>query len=315
MKIRTLALAILLAVLPCSAQIDYNTQVRNKSIKAGSASSSLLWISITDPSLAVATVKHIQSKATAGYTVTTDTAVTSGNLLILSYGSAGWVDYTNSNGTITDSFGTVFTRAVNTPYGISIFTGVANGSGIDTITITNVTGDDHIATIVSEFSGVSNVVDSWANVPVNGGLGDLTTTSIGDLIYTSERDRNYVGLPSNFSPAAFAGSLHDGIYTSAWSTWYASNSIGVATVTHGIDGCCGATGIAAIAMKAKSIGVGSNGDFAINTTTNKLFGPKVGGVWPTTGVQLGTVGFSGTKTAGSCVLTVLNGVITDISGC
>ena len=61
---------------------------------------------------------------------------------------------------------------------------------------------------------------------------------------------------------------------------------------------------------------GTNGDFYINTTTNTLFGPKAGGVWPA-GVSLvgpagatGATGANGTNgTNGADGKTVLNGVV------
>ena len=46
---------------------------------------------------------------------------------------------------------------------------------------------------------------------------------------------------------------------------------------------------------APSAGTGVDGDFYIDTTTNTIYGPKAGGVWPATGVSLiGAPGATGT---------------------
>lgn len=42
-------------------------------------------------------------------------------------------------------------------------------------------------------------------------------------------------------------------------------------------------------------GIGKNGDFYINTSTNKIFGPKVSGVWPVGKSIVGPQGIQGPK--------------------
>lgn len=54
--------------------------------------------------------------------------------------------------------------------------------------------------------------------------------------------------------------------------------------TSGVDGKTVLNGVS-----DPSSGTGNNGDFYINTTTNKLFGPKAGGSWPA-GIVLGAAG-------------------------
>ena len=66
---------------------------------------------------------------------------------------------------------------------------------------------------------------------------------------------------------------------------------------------------------APAAGVGTNGDFYIDTTESKIYGPKAGGAWPA-GVSLkGAQGSQGTPgTNGTNGKTVLNGTVAPVSG-
>ena len=82
----------------------------------------------------------------------------------------------------------------------------------------------------------------------------------------------------------------------------------------GIQGPTGSTGPAGAAVlngtSNPTSGVGNNGDFYINTTTNFIWGPKSGGAWPGSGVSL--VGPTGST--GAAGNTVLNGTAVPAGG-
>jgi hypothetical protein len=62
----------------------------------------------------------------------------------------------------------------------------------------------------------------------------------------------------------------------------------------GLQGNAGTNGTAVLnGINAPSSSTGSNGDFYINTTTNMLYGPKAGGVWPTATSLVGPQGIQG----------------------
>lgn len=62
----------------------------------------------------------------------------------------------------------------------------------------------------------------------------------------------------------------------------------------GLQGNAGTNGTAVLnGINAPSSSTGSNGDFYINTTTNMLYGPKAGGVWPTGTSLVGPQGIQG----------------------
>jgi hypothetical protein len=62
-------------------------------------------------------------------------------------------------------------------------------------------------------------------------------------------------------------------------------------------------------------GIGVNGEFYINTSSNKIFGPKTSGAWPTGIPLVGPAGVAGTNgTNGTNGLNVLNGTSDPTSG-
>lgn len=92
----------------------------------------------------------------------------------------------------------------------------------------------------------------------------------------------------------------------------------------GVQGAAGADGRTVIAGKAVLNGAvdptatdGADGDFYINTSTNMLFGPKAGGVWPVSGINMvgpagpqgpqGPAGSTNANAITSGVLAVTNG--------
>ncbi len=78
--------------------------------------------------------------------------------------------------------------------------------------------------------------------------------------------------------------------------------------TNGLNGAAGADGKTVLnGTSAPGSGIGTDGDFYINTATNTLYGPKAGGSWPT-GVSLvgpqGTAGTNGTNGTNGSVSSV-----------
>ena len=65
----------------------------------------------------------------------------------------------------------------------------------------------------------------------------------------------------------------------------------------GVNGTNGSAVLSGLSSPASSLG--ANGDFYINTSTNTLFGPKSGGVWPSGVSLVGPVGPQGILTPGS----------------
>ena len=82
-----------------------------------------------------------------------------------------------------------------------------------------------------------------------------------------------------------------------------SGGSGGGTGNRGPTGPKGVTGASVLSGNgAPSSTVGNNGDFYIDLTTYKIYGPKAGGVWPTTGTNM--IGAKGvTGAAGSSVLS------------
>lgn len=82
----------------------------------------------------------------------------------------------------------------------------------------------------------------------------------------------------------------------------------------GVPGTPGAAGSKILGLTVDPVAAdGANGDYAFNTTTKTLWGPKAGGAWPATGVSLvGAPGVNGTKfIAGPGAPTAADGVIGD----
>jgi hypothetical protein len=77
----------------------------------------------------------------------------------------------------------------------------------------------------------------------------------------------------------------------------------------GATGAAGPSGTSILYGGSNPVaGVGNNGDFYINTLTNTLWGPKVGGAWPVSGVSL--IGPAGTAGAAGSSATVSVGTVT-----
>jgi len=85
--------------------------------------------------------------------------------------------------------------------------------------------------------------------------------------------------------------------------WPAGTSLVGPAGTNGADGTDGTDGNTILYGTAAPTTEGNNGDFYIRTTTNFIYGPKAGGVWPSGTSLVGAAGTNGTNgTNGNTVL-------------
>ena len=102
-------------------------------------------------------------------------------------------------------------------------------------------------------------------------------------------------------PAGSTGAMGAAGATGATGPSGATGATGT-TGPQGVTGTAGQTVVAGNAALSGAtdpgVGIGVDGDFYINTTTNTLWGPRAGGVWPAAGVSLigpqGAQGLQGT---------------------
>ena len=157
--------------------------------------------------------------------------------------------------------------------------------------------------LVGAFSGdITGTQNQSVVAQIQGIPVDLTTTRP-----TSGQGLIFNG--TKFVPSSVLGPKGD---TGATGNTGATGATGAAGATGaigaqgpqgvtGVTGVTGATG--AVGSDGRSllsgasdpvVGVGANGDFYLNTSTNTLWGPKAAGAWPTTGVSaVGTQGLKG----------------------
>jgi hypothetical protein len=135
------------------------------------------------------------------------------------------------------------------------------------------------------------------------GLNCVPSIQMWDLLFASKADAKlFVGTPAAGSAYLFqlVNPFTDANTSATFSA--ATGTGGAFTAMSNVDG---PSPIGVLAT-----GAGDTAGLLISTTTGPL------NLNPTAGLQVnGVSGFSGTKTAGSCVLTITKGIITSVSGC
>lgn len=255
-------------------------------VAAVSGGGSTILTGTTDPwaSGTPATVANAQSKVALGLSATTTSNVTAGNLLVV---AAGWAAGSAGSPVCTDTLGTSYTlRGIQLHDDgavLAVFSGIAPSTGGCTVTVSSTSGTSFSQTAISEFSGAQDVIDVSAFSKGNGTTqtATLTTTVSKTLLYAAiEGDHNTdtYSAASGYTRDNFINGS-DAIAT-AWKQHSSSGSI-----SGGFTGGLNFYALGFIAFWPFITGTpGSDGDFYINTTTKKMYGPKTSGSWPTTSI-------------------------------
>jgi hypothetical protein len=144
----------------------------------------------------------------------------------------------------------------------------------------------------------NGTISPTAGIGVDGDFYFNTATS---MIYGPKVSGNWPtgvsligaqGIPGNtlrngtIAPTAGVGNDGDFYLNTATSTMYGPKAVGAWPSGFSIQGIQGNPGNTVLnGTIAPTTGIGNNGDFYINTTTNALYGPKTSGSW-STGVSL-----------------------------
>lgn len=224
----------------------------------------------------------VQGKSASGKVVTTNSSVTAGNLLVVhtsceNSGSVG--------STPTDNLLTPYTLISSIPTGASqcigaVYAGIAPTSGICTVTGTQ--GNSFPRTSVGEYKNAINTVDS-SNQATSSSSLSVTISNANSLV---------LGIMAGFSSSATftAGTNFTANFTAngSDSTFYESaltSTLGSFTVSCTISaGLTGSIFFGIVFRPATIVPtVGQDGDFYIDTTNKKLYGPRTSGTYPLIG--------------------------------
>jgi collagen type VII alpha len=200
---------------------------------------------------------------------------------------------------------------------IGTVTSYSPATGVMNVTVTSVTGGGSYTgwsvnlngapgpagpagiTGATGATGGTGIVGATGATGVTGPTGVGTTGSIGATGATGTTGLSILNGPGN--PAAgigVPGEFYINITTNTiWgpktATWPGA---GVSLVgPAGTTGSTGSTGASVLnGTSNPTPGIGNNGDFFINTTTNMIFGPKAAGAWPGPGTSMtGPMGATG----------------------
>lgn len=223
------------------------------------------------------TPSFVQGKNSSGLTVVTTSSVTAGNLLVVftqTETSAG-------QGTVpTDSIGTSYSLISQIATGGSqvfgtVYAGIAQLSGI--VTVTGHQSATFARTSIGEYKNVNATVD-------NSNSG----TAINTLNVTiSELNSLVVGIVGDFSSSSTftAGSNFTSDFSAngSDSTFYehaVTSSIGTfASAYTSTHGTAGNIFFGIVFHPTGVVSPGNDGDFYIDTTNKKLYGPRTSGVY------------------------------------
>ncbi|MFN0254975.1 hypothetical protein E6A44_005285, partial [Pedobacter ureilyticus] len=174
-------------------------------------------------------------------------------------------------------------------------------------------------TIVTNDSGTwvyNPATDTWTNINGpkgdKGDKGDPGVVGVQGMPGTSGAP----GTPGSGTPGAPGAGIT--IVTNDSGTWVYNPATDTWTNINGPAGPAGAQGPAGTNGKtiltgtgAPGAGVGTDGDYYMDPTTNIIYGPKVGGAWPATGTSLvGPAGEQGPQgpTGTTAAVTADNGL-------
>ncbi len=150
----------------------------------------------------------VQASSANAVSVSTGSAVTTGNVLVV---AASW-EAAAATPTCTDTLGTEYSLIVNRiseeENNLAMFVGQATASGPCTVTITGAS-TSYVETSVCEFSGCTATVDAYNSAIGNASAPapiSLTTTTNGDLIVLAvygNHDSTSFGAGAGFTLASF----------------------------------------------------------------------------------------------------------------
>ena len=192
---------------------------------------------------------------------------------------------------------------------------ILNGTGAPATSLGK-NGDFYIDTAANKLYG-PKTSDAWSSVAVSlvgpagstgvvsygGGTNGLNGTNGKTILNGTGAPSATIGVDGDFYIDTASTTLY-GPKTSG--TWAAGVSLIGATGAAGVAGSAGTAGAAGVAGKdgksllngsgAPTAAIGNDGDFYIDTTANKIYGPKTSGAWSTGVSLIGSVGSSTTST-------------------
>jgi hypothetical protein len=181
-------------------------------------------------------------------------------------------------------------QGIQGPIGLTGATGPIGPQGIQGIAGTNGAAVLNGTTAPSTLIGVNGdfYINTSTNTlygPKSGGAWPIGTSLIGATGLTgatgSQGVQGPIGLTGATGPQGIQGPI---------GLTGATGPVG----PQGIQGVAGTNGAAVLnGTTAPTTVIGVNGDFFINTTTNTLYGPKAGGIWPTGTSLIGATGLTG----------------------
>jgi hypothetical protein len=260
----------------------------------GGGGGSTLLVGTTDPwaSGTPATIAHVQSNAavhlysTSSNSLSFTSAVTAGNLLVVAFARLNSVTVSS----VTDTLGTTYSLVgtINgQPNSLAVYAGIAPSSGANTVSVTFAASEDYNTMAVSEFSGAQAVLDGSAST-IYGSSSPVTqsvvTTLPGDLIYVAQAGYHSA---DTFSAG---GGFTIGAQANSYDAICAAYRVCATATTYNPSITISGAGAdnapqVAVAFKAIVTGTpGTDGNFYINTSTKKMYGPKASGAWPTTSI-------------------------------
>ncbi|MCW3102372.1 MAG: hypothetical protein JWO09_812 [Bacteroidetes bacterium] len=236
-------------------------------------------------------------------------------------GAPGATGATGNNGIdgATGATGTNGTDGVTGSTGIAGATGATGNNGIDGVTgATGATGlaGDTGATGMTGPTGDRYATSTTGTYSITGG-GSIGPFTVGTglayspgqtVIFAFDASNLMVGTVTAYNPATGAmtitvnSSTGGGSHAGTWAV-NLNGAPGPAGPTGptgapggpGIAGATGTTGLSVLSGPGNpAAGIGVNGEFYINTTTNTLFGPKTAGSWGAGTSLVGPAGSPGT---------------------
>ena len=239
--------------------------------------------------------------------------VTVGNTLIVSLTG----DNPCTSCTLSDNLGNIFTLAASqsVPYSNFDMVWVApiTHGGVSTITVAG-SGFAFPNMIASEFQGLNPTIDSSVNFSNSDGQESFTisTTNLGEMVYFSLSQKNVLCGNTQVTPAVFMGlnvpvnivqsPSNTGGSIFAAFTQLSGDGISVAGA---LSSCGGYIQGVALSFLPQLGSFGVDGAYYMDLANSTLYGPRSGGVWPSTGFTLANPTIeSGTLSCdGSCSVT------------
>ncbi|HEY1209977.1 MAG TPA: hypothetical protein VGE85_11455 [Terracidiphilus sp.] len=273
----------------------------------GGSTQATLYSGYVNPSTYVPAVM-VQTNTTAQYPAPVNASVislpnpiTAGNIVIVALSGVNPCTVCTVADNLGNTYALEYSQYASYPNFVNVWVAPVTHAGTPTITVSG-TGFTFPNMVATEFQNVVVTVDVSASMSNASGLTNfsLTTTTSGDLIYYALSENNFMcsnvqSAPSGFnalnapinivqSPSNTNGSI--------FAAYTQQSTAGLLSVSGPGNYCGGFIQGAVLALKpdtSKSLGM--DGDFYVDLSTPEtLYGPKAGGVWPSTGTVLGGSG-------------------------